>query len=453
MTLRKFPLRRLLNPIPFTGITNVVIGIIGVLSGIAAARILGPHGRGELAAIQIWPSVAGTLALVGLPEAVVYFTARNEDRSGKFLGSAMTLAVLLAIPTMVVTWLAMPLLLRAQSDAVVAASRWYLLIVVAYVFSGIPLFSLRGKRDFRLWNIMRIIPAAGWLAVLLISRLLSSVAPQSLAFRYLTFLLALGFPVVVWVQHRLSTRLEVDSSTWKPMLAFGLPTALASVPGILNLRLDQMVMASTLSPERLGLYATAVAWASAVQPLAAAVGTVLFPRVATERDSENRAARLQEGVRLGVLVAGSLGIVIAIATPVALPIAFGPTFAPVVPVAMVLVLASSIWSVNGVLEEGLRGLGRPRYVLLAQTLGIVLIIPALVLLLPAFGIMGAAIASVVAYAAVMVMLTSLAGRAAGVTAGTLLRPRFPRAIAPEDSGAPIEADSAREAHRFENPMP
>ena len=72
--------------------TNLVLASLGLVTGILAARLLGPVGRGELAAIQTWPSVMATIAMLGLPEAVVYFSAKEREQSGRYLGSAMVLA-------------------------------------------------------------------------------------------------------------------------------------------------------------------------------------------------------------------------------------------------------------------------------------------------------------------------------------------------------------------------
>jgi O-antigen/teichoic acid export membrane protein len=71
---------------------------------------------------------------------------------------------------------------------------------------------------------------------------------------------------------------------------------------------------------------------------------------------------------------------------------------------LVLVGAASIASVNMVVEEGLRGLGRPVLVLWAELCGLAVTMVALLFLLRPFGIMGAALASVLGYSAVLITL-------------------------------------------------
>ena len=75
-----------------TALTNLMLGALGIMTGIIAARWLGPNGRGELAAIQMWPSVVASVAMIGLPEALVYFSAKHPSDSRRYLLTAGLLA-------------------------------------------------------------------------------------------------------------------------------------------------------------------------------------------------------------------------------------------------------------------------------------------------------------------------------------------------------------------------
>src|SRR6267154_1339189 len=70
--------------------TNVALAGLGVVTGILSARILGPSGEGEFAAIQTWPILLGTLATLGLDFSVVYYIAR-EPEDGRSLTSTATI--------------------------------------------------------------------------------------------------------------------------------------------------------------------------------------------------------------------------------------------------------------------------------------------------------------------------------------------------------------------------
>src|ERR1700722_6851549 len=97
-------------------------------SGMMAARLLGPTGRGELAAIQTWGGFISILAMMGMPDALVYFSAREPARAGAYTFSAIVLALLGCLPLLAIGYLAMPALLSAQSSTVVTEARIYLLL-------------------------------------------------------------------------------------------------------------------------------------------------------------------------------------------------------------------------------------------------------------------------------------------------------------------------------------
>src|SRR5712691_9333225 len=77
--------------------TNMALAALGVVTGVLSARLLHPAGEGELAAIQTWPFLLGTLAMLGLDSALIYFISRDPDR-GRQLTSAAAFIGLLSSP-------------------------------------------------------------------------------------------------------------------------------------------------------------------------------------------------------------------------------------------------------------------------------------------------------------------------------------------------------------------
>src|SRR5262249_7986731 len=187
------------------------------------------------------------------------------------------------------------------------------------------------------------------------------------------------------------------------MLKYGVPLAAASIPFTLNVRLDQMLMAALLPARSLGIYVVAVSWSGTVPPLLLAIGTVLFPRIATA-DTSDRARLLGQGTRISVFVALLLVLGIAALTPFAIPILFGKAFSASVMVGMVLVFAAGVLGMNIVFEEGLRGIGQTALVFWGEAAGLVVTTIMLILLLRPLGIIGAGIASFLGYLCTGVVL-------------------------------------------------
>ena len=68
---------------------NMTLYMLAAVTGPLAARLLGPDGRGALAAIQLWPGAIATFAMLGLPESIAYFGARQPDRAGQWLWTSV----------------------------------------------------------------------------------------------------------------------------------------------------------------------------------------------------------------------------------------------------------------------------------------------------------------------------------------------------------------------------
>jgi O-antigen/teichoic acid export membrane protein len=407
-----------------TLVTNVLLAGLGFVTGVFAARLLGPQGRGELAAIQMWPSFIGTIAMLGLPEALVYFSARNPERAGRYMGSAMSLALLSSFPFMVTGYLMMPLLLSAQSGEVVSAARWYLWLVPLYALVGLPYNPLRGRQDFFRWNVIRLLPNLGWLVVLCSAFMLRHAEPQFLAGAYLVMLALLFFPVIAVVLKCIPGPYSPQRKQWGPLVKFGIPSVGSTLPQMLNYRLDQMVMVAFLPSHSLGLYVVGVAWGNMVSPLLSAIGAVMFPKVAGEPNVSRQAQVFGQAARLAVFFSLLLGGLIFILTPWGLPWIFGEKFHEAVPVALVLVAAGAVSGLNLVLEDGLRGLGRPTTLLWAEGVGVFVTVLSLWLLLPLFRMMGAAIASLLGYSAVNIFLTIWATRLTKASISAMLWPAW-----------------------------
>ncbi len=402
--------------------TNIVLAMFGLVTGVLAARLLGPDGRGELAAIQTWPSFIATIAMLGMPQAVVYYAARESDRAGSYLASAVTLAVALQVPFIVVGYLAMPLLLSAQSAGIISGARWYLLFVPVYALIDMPYNSLRGRGDFAFWNGLRVTPAISWLAVLVMAWLLGHGTPRFVAAGYLVALALLIVPIMSVVMRRVPGPFRPEIKHWKPMLRFGLPCVIGTMPQMLNFRLDQMLMAGLMPAQVLGLYVVAVAWSSATSPLLGALGAVLFPRVASQASREDQVRALTQGSRLAILGSLIVAIIVTAFTPRAIPLLFGVKFAAAIPAALILVVAGAISAFNLVTEEGLKGLGQPAPVMWAEFGGLVVTVVSLWLMLRLLGIMGAALASLFGYSTVTIVLIASERSLTGCSIASLLCP-------------------------------
>ena len=123
----------------------------------------------------------------------------------------------------------------------------------------------------------------------------------------------------------------------RPLSAYGTAQIAALAPATLNAQLDQLVLSQTVSAAELGRYAIAVSISLLPMPLVTAIGNVVFPRLAAQREVTGATCELQ---RLSVLA--SAGLAAAMLVPLAavaywlVPLVFGAAYRGAVPLLWIL---------------------------------------------------------------------------------------------------------------------
>jgi antigen flippase len=390
-------------------LTNVTIGVMGALTAVLAARLLGPVGRGQLAAIQIWPLFLSNLALLGMSEALSYFITKYPERSRQNLSTALLICITGSIPVMLIGYVAIPLLLSHQGATVVSDAQFCLLLVPAYAVVSLAPHSFRGISNFRLWNVTRMVPTAAWLVILtavMITHIKTGFqfSPGLLAGVFIIELACLSVPISIAAFKALRGRAKPHVRLAMPLLRYGIPALIASLPLWLNLRLDQLLIASFFSPHQLGLYAVAVAWAQVVSPLLFALGAMIVPRIASESVGHERGELIDHSIRLGIFVALLVVVPAVAVTPIAIPILFGAPFAGAIVPSVLLVIGGTLLGLNYIISQCLLSLAYLRGPVRAQFAGIVMTVITLAALLRPWGILGAAVSSVAGYGTTTIWL-------------------------------------------------
>src|SRR4051812_40013919 len=78
---------------------GALIGI-NAATGIVTARALKPEGRGELAAMILWPSFLASVMTLGIPSSLIYNVRRDERSAGRYLAAATIVGTLLSVIAM-----------------------------------------------------------------------------------------------------------------------------------------------------------------------------------------------------------------------------------------------------------------------------------------------------------------------------------------------------------------
>lgn len=397
--------------------TAVILGC-GILTGLIAARSLGPAGRGELAAITTWASVLLFAGSFGLPEAVAYFAAADRASRDRVWTTGQAGAVALGLLVAAIGWWVIPVAFRADDAALAGSIRLYL-IVFAVPCLGFACAAswLQGAGALHQFNVSRsslhVINATLMIALFFAgSQSVIYFAGTTLVGTTVGWVLSTGFAPITRLRR---ARPSLDLA--KRMLHYGARVQVGNWSSAASLRLDQLLLSLFAVPATLGLYVVAVSYANVLLTIPASAAMVMMPEI-VERHAAGGAReclqrwhrRLLWATALGAIAIGLLGAII-------IPVAFGSAFQEAVPLLAVLVPASVMLGMNDILSTAFLGIGRPDVTSKGELVGLVVTVAALSVLLPRYGVLGAALASLLAYGSIHVYLT----RQAVVIIGTDLK--------------------------------
>ncbi len=187
-----------------------------------------------------------------------------------------------------------------------------------------------------------------------------------------------------------------ETSPWRTLILDGLSPMAGSISLFLALRLDRIVLAVVAGTRSLGLFTVALAVPETLRVLPKAVGQVVADRGRSGIDSVATARR-----HARLFVAGH-GVVLAGAAAVGwilLPVVFGEGFTDARDVLLVVTAAEAVLGVHLMHQALLVGFARPKGIGLPQVVGAVVMVVLVLVMIPAWGIQGAAWASLLGYTA------------------------------------------------------
>lgn len=375
-----------------TFFTSVWIQLLTLGTGALTARLLGPEGRGQFAAAQVWPSILATIALLGVNTALAIHAAKFPDRIPTLERLGIRGGVLSSLVAMIAGWFLVPALLPSTNPTLIPLARLYLIFVPISVLTTNLMAIDQGSGNFKQFNIARNVITPVYLTLLC---LLWMFGVRGVAW-FLAALLTGNFAVLLYRLMQIKPMKWVNFSNpivMRRLIHAGAPFWITSCILILRDNAERLLLIFLLGPVSLGLYAVAFTAASVHLAVTNSLNLVVFSRAAALDKSLafKDAARV---FRTMGLVNFAMGLGMVVAQPIFIPLIFGKTFNGAIVPAMLLVAAQFFQSEGSVLYGALWGQGRPFIGLTAALLSIVVFAGSGYWLSEKLGLVGVAIASI-----------------------------------------------------------
>ncbi|MCH8050553.1 MAG: polysaccharide biosynthesis C-terminal domain-containing protein [Chloroflexi bacterium] len=370
----------------------VIIGVTGVI----LARGLGPDGRGIYGLINESALVMAAFPGAALELAGIYLIGKRRYSLQTVFsntlswGLALAALCLLLIPVVLLTGQTVfgmssveisVALLGASMITVGDGSREYLL----------PL-----NRPLAYTGLTLIPPIIRFGGVVLVV-LTVGLSVDRVAVIWLISLAALLCFTIATMTRHVSFRPSVNWKAMRAQVSFGSRSHFGWILQALNHRLDVFMIAAMLGTGGVGHYLVGVNLAELTWWVPLALGTVLFPK-ASAMDSKSNFEMSATACRRTLVVTLLAGLALLAIAPTAIPLVYGGQFVPSVTVFLILLPSGLFYTIHKVLGSSLSAHGMPQATLYAGLVSLPLTVGLNVLMIPRWGITGAAIASDIAYA-------------------------------------------------------
>lgn len=417
---------------------NTLAAKVGTLAiGVVIARLLGPEQFGTYAVAYVALLAVLSFNELGVSLAIV----RWPEDPRAIAGTVMVISLASSGVLAVLMVLGAPVFTSLMGDP--GATPLVRLLALAVLVNGavaVPAALL--QRYFRQGRRTLADQVNVWLgAVVSLGLVLLGVGPASLVLGRLAG--SLGSAVVLVRHLPVRFSLRVDPDNLRPLLAFGLPLAAASIVVFAVGFVDQVVVGALLGPVALGYYVLAFNLASwpvhlLSQPLRM-VAPALFARMQHDPALMSRSFGQVLRPLLAVAVPGCLAL--AAVAPDVVRLVYGEAWAPAGVVLRWLAVAAVVRIVGELCYDYLVVRSRSRLIMLTQVAWLVALVPALTLGVRLDGLRGAAVSQVVVGLLVVLPLYGWGLHQDGVRARVVLAPVLTLAPAGALVGAAVAVSS------------
>jgi O-antigen/teichoic acid export membrane protein len=368
------------------------------------ARELGPEGNGFYAMAILIPTMLANFLNFGVGPATVYYVSRGEFNVHQAMAGNLRLALIVstagvacALPVLVI-WGVQLFPGIPQGLLYLGLASFPLTLLLAYLNT-----ILQGLEDFKAFNLTVLLPPYVNLVGVVIALHGLTLGVEGAMVAYITGQLVGLLVVFALLSRSKVTRAVTEQSTSftvyaRRTLSYGWKAHLSNILAFVNYRADIFLVNFFLTPAATGIYVVAVQIAEKLWMLSQAASTVLLPRLsAMHQDPKARMALTNKGFLVVSSITASASIGVAIALYWLISPVFGEEYVEALPAFFWLLPGIIAGAGSRIYSNCIAAAGKPEWNMYSS-IGVVTInVIGNILLVPEYGIVGAAWATSVAY--------------------------------------------------------
>ena len=396
-------------------ITQILVFCLLFVSSIIIARTLGPEGKGLFSLVLMIPIMTVTLTNMGINFSNIYFIGKNKYPIGAIIGNAIFYSLIVGGSIALLLIILEPLL---NSYFLKDVSRIYLYTALPLIpfllMSENIYYVLLGYRMMIKLSILRLINPLTYLTILVIIYYFFQLSVYGAILANISgILVCLLVGIYFLIRSGHCVGLTLNKTLYIESFKFGLKQHLGSIFQLLNYRLDLLIIAALLTSMEVGQYSVSVVIAETIWYIPGSLGLVLYPKTASsDREAANTFTPLV--CKTNIILTFIAILILYGISGIIIPWLFTSEFYPSVMALRLLLPGTFFLGISKVLASDLTGRGFPQYSTYSSLVSLISTVVLDFLLIPRFGINGAALASSVSYMISAFIITYLFIKTTGV---------------------------------------
>jgi len=331
-------------------VISMLILLLNMITGMITARVLGPAGRGDLAAIVLCAEMLAFTMTFGIPAALLYNMKRKPEEAAKLYISALMMTGVCSIAALGIGFTIIPYWLHSYSSEIIAYAQMAVLVTPVILITFIHKSMFRARNEFHIFNRLRMLLPLVTILMLITLFIGDWMTPLTAAMSYL-----LPYcPFVIWNMVRFVRMYKLKwnnafnnlKDSILSLYHYGMRAYGVDFLGNIALYIDRVIVVGMLSPAHFGIYVVAVSLSRMVNIFQHSISLVLFPK-ASELTVDKIIILTTRVFRISNLVA-LVGVLILLwIAPIVLTLLYGEEFAGALNTFRVLVLEVMIGGING----------------------------------------------------------------------------------------------------------
>jgi O-antigen/teichoic acid export membrane protein len=378
---------------------KALLMLIGFTTMLCLARVMGPNNFGSLNYLLAIIALIAPIVSLGLQSIVVRELINLPGEKDKIISTVIGFRTMGAVLGAFIC-LVFAFLDKSLSDVDVLS---LYILAIGSVFNGL--------NELELWfqaKVAASIVAKMRTLVLTLFSVLKvvvvfntdSVMAMATVFAIEQLVLGLGFLTMYYID---SGKLKISQFDWSygvALLKQSIWLVLSGVAAVVYLKIDQVMLGQMVGRESVGVYAVAVRVSEVWYFFATAIVISVFPSLLSlrQKDLGKYYSRLQTICDLLLVSALMVAICVTLLAPLVIPVLFGEAYRDSALLLSIHVWAGAFVFMRALVSKWLIAEHLLKFSLISHGLGSVINITANYLLIPSFGGVGAAYATVLSYA-------------------------------------------------------